>query len=713
MTDLQKRLHMAMSAAHMAIWDSTFTDGNIAAGTVHWSADGAALLGLPARTCEQPFSDFMECVHPDDRSPLFTRMQEAVAHCADYELEYRVVWQDGSVHWLAAKAHASCDAHGVPDRTLGIVWDITDRKRQELETAEQKELAEVTLASIGDGVATTDAQGNTRYLNRVAEQLTGWSQDLARGLPIEETLKLVYESPQQDSQLPQAMRAGPEGAAEHVAMRCLRLRQSIGVSNGAQLVTRDGRCIAIEDSAAPIWSGQGDMLGTVVVFRDVSHERKLAQQLTWYASHDTLTGLMNRREFEHQIATALHSAKHEGHRHALLYIDLDQFKVVNDTCGHSAGDVLLQLLAKMLQTQMRDSDVLARLGGDELGVLLPHCPPDQATLIADQLRQSIKNFRFVWDSRSFEIGASIGLVEISHDSKSMTELLMAADQACYLAKEQGRNRVHHYMESDMKLAQRQGEMQWVSRLNEAFENNYFRLYALPIVNLGPQPEEHDEVLIRIQNNKGDLILPGAFIPAAERYDLMVAVDRWVIRAVCDYVRSEREGQRQGQQGQRSATALYSVNLSGTSLNDEGLHDYILQQFAEFGVDPTRICFEVTETAAIANLPKAQTFMTRLKALGCRFSLDDFGSGLSSFAYLKALPVDYLKIDGMFIRDIKSNAISCALVKAINEVGHVMGMRTVAEYVEDDETLALVRGLGVDYAQGHAVGTLRPMTRLAD
>jgi len=707
MTDLQKRLHMAMSAAHMAIWDSVLKDGKVAEGRVYWSPDGAALLGLPARQCEQPFRDFLAFVHPEDRDRLFERMQDAADHCSDYELEYRVVWQDGSVHWLAAKAHAECSRQGVAERTLGIVWDITARKLQELETAEQKELAEVTLASIGDGVVTTDEKGNTRFLNRVAEQLTGWSQELASGLPIEQTLKLVYETQQPgDAQLPQALRPDMPNAPEHVATRCLRLRQSIGVTDGTLLITRDGRSIAIEDSASPIWSGQGDMLGTVVVFRDVSHERKLAQQLSWYASHDTLTGLMNRREFERQIATALHSAKHEAHTHALLYIDLDQFKIVNDTCGHSAGDVLLQLLAKMLQTQMRDSDVLARLGGDELGVLLPHCPPNQATLIADQLRQSIKNFRFVWDSRSFEIGASIGLVEINHDSRSMTDLLMAADQACYLAKEQGRNRVHHYMESDLKLAQRQGEMQWVSRLNEAFEHNYFRLFALPIVHLGAHGEEHDEVLIRIQNSKGDLILPGAFIPAAERYDLMVAIDRWVIRAVCDHVRNERLAQR-------ANGTLYSVNLSGTSLNDEGLHDYILAQFAEFGVDPAKICFEITETAAIANLPTAQVFMSRLKALGCRFSLDDFGSGLSSFAYLKALPVDYLKIDGMFIRDIKSNAINCALVKAINEVGHVMGMLTVAEYVEDDETLNLVRGLGVDYAQGHAVGLPRPMSSSYD
>jgi diguanylate cyclase (GGDEF)-like protein/PAS domain S-box-containing protein len=696
-----------MTAARMAIWDSVLAGGGVAGSMVHWSADGATLLGLPESKLQQPFSDFLQFVHPDDRDELFERMQDAADHCADYELEYRVQWPDGSVHWLAAKARAQCDGQGRAVRTLGIVWDVTLHKLRELDAAAQRELAEVTLASIGDGVATTDAQGNTRFLNRVAEQLTGWTRELALGKPIEQTLKLAYEPPPPGAPPPaHGQRREPAGWDEHAATRCLRLRQSIGVSNGAQLITRDGRQIPIEDSASPIWSESGEMLGAVLVFRDVSHERKLTQQLSWHASHDPLTGLINRREFEQQIAAALHTAKHDGHSHALLYIDLDQFKIVNDTCGHSAGDVLLQLLAKMLQGQLRDSDVLARLGGDELGVLLPHCPPDQAMLVADQLRQSIKNFRFVWDSRSFDIGASIGLVEVTHDSKSMTELLMAADQACYLAKEHGRNRVHLYMESDLKLAQRQGEMQWVSRLNDAFEHDAFRLYALPIVPLDAAPGQpprdreaaHDEVLIRIQKEGGELIPPGAFIPAAERYDLMVAIDRWVIRAICHYI----HGQRQ------HGLAQYSVNLSGSSLNDDGLHDYILQQFGEFGIDPAAICFEITETAVIANLPQAQTFMARLKRLGCRFSLDDFGSGLSSFAYLKALPVDYLKIDGMFIRDIKQNAINYALVKAINEVGHVMGMRTVAEYVEDEETLGLVRRLGVDYAQGHAVGTLRAL-----
>ncbi|HAT30348.1 MAG TPA: GGDEF domain-containing protein [Janthinobacterium sp.] len=698
MSDLQKRLQLALEAAHMAIWDSRIVDGRIDAGSVIWSAQGATLLGLKPHPLTHDFDTFLSFVHPDDRESVMRILQDGIERRAGYSLEYRVVWPDGTVRWLAARARVFCDAGGRPDRTLGMIWDITERMRERGMIAERKDLAEVTLASIGDGVITTDAHGKTRYLNRVAEQLTGWAGKLAQGLDIRESLKLVDELSGE--------------AQEHVAMKCLRQRQAIGMSSHSQLVTRDGRRIAIENSAAPIWARDGRILGAVVVFRDVSHERKLSQQLSWQASHDALTGLINRHEFEAQIAAALHTAKQEGHVHALLYLDLDQFKVINDTSGHGAGDVLLQLLAKMLQSTMRESDILARLGGDELGVLLPHCPPEQALLIGEQIRQSIRDFRFAWDGASFELGVSIGLVEINQDSKSMTELMIAADQACYMAKEQGRNRIHVYRESDLMLARRHGEMMWVSRLNEAFEHHYFRLYAMPIVHLREHAEAHDEVLIRILNSKGDLILPSAFIPAAERYDLMISIDRWVIKAVCHHIKSVRDSLpplEEFAESHRRAPALYSVNLSGVSLSDPGLQDYITEQFVQYEIAPEQICFEITETAVIANLPKAQAFMSRLKTLGCSFSLDDFGSGFSSFGYLRALPVDYLKIDGIFVRDIATNAVNRAMVKAINEVGHVMGMKTVAEYVEDEAILAVIRDLGIDYAQGYAVGALRPLT----
>lgn len=703
METLQRRLGMALDAAHMAIWDSDLHNGQVCDSTVNWTAPGAALLGLPSKALVQPFARFLGYVHPDDRDALLRTMQDGVDQCCGYEVEYRVVWPDDTEHWLAAKATIFCDTRGRPTGTLGIVWDITQRKREERRVARERELAEVTLRSIGEGVITTDERGKTQYLNRIAEQMTGWSSGQALGHDIGTTLRLVADNQDQDA---------PGGAPEHVALQCLRLRQTIGASEHSLLVTRDGRRIAVEESAAPIWSNEGLLLGAVVVFRDVSHERKLSRQLSWNATHDALTGLINRHAFEQQIAQALHSAKQDGHVHALLYMDLDQFKIVNDTCGHNAGDLLLQLLSKMLQTQMRDSDILARLGGDELGVLLPHCPPHRAMMIADELRQSIRNFRFVWDDHYFELGVSIGVVEINHNSKSMTELLIAADQACYLAKEHGRNRAHLYQESDQRLAKRHGEMLWVSRLTEAFERRCFRLYAQPIVKLSGQGEGHDEVLLRIRNTKGELILPGAFIPAAERYDMMAAIDRWVIQAVCRHIQSLRESLPPEQAfiaDHQLTPAQYSINLSGTSMGDETLHDFIVAQFVEHDVAPAQICFEITETAVIANLPMAQAFMAGLKALGCRFSLDDFGSGLSSFAYLKALPVDYLKIDGVFIRDIADNAINRAMVKAINEVGHVMGIRTVAEYVEDEPTLAVVRELGVDYAQGFAVGQLRPLT----
>jgi diguanylate cyclase (GGDEF)-like protein/PAS domain S-box-containing protein len=697
----QARLQMALEAANMAVWDSTIVNGCVIQGSVIWSGSGAALLGLDALPLTHSFSDFLKYVHVEDQDRVVKVLQDGADRCASYSIEYRVVWPDGTVRWLSAKARVFCRADGTPDHTLGIIWDITEQMLNEILVEERRELAEITLGSIGDGVITTDAQGRTGYMNRVAEQLTGWTNAQALGQDICDTLVLIDEVTGE--------------ALENVAVKCLRLRQAVGISSRSLMVTRDGKQIAVEDSAAPIWSRNGEIMGAVIVFHDVSHERKLHKEMSWQATHDTLTGLINRREFETQVAAALHSAKTDRHVHALLYLDLDQFKVVNDTSGHVAGDLLLQTLAKSLQNQLRDSDILARLGGDELGVLLPHCPLERSTAIAEQLRKSVKDFRFVWDSRTFELGVSIGLVEINADSKSMTELLIAADQACYLAKEQGRNKVCVYHESDVMLAQRHGEMLWVTRLNEAFESKSFRLYVMPIVHLRDPVDWHEEVLIRIQNMRGDIILPGAFIPAAERYDLMPSIDRWVIQGVCRHIQQERDdrlSKRHGEGGCQGAPIVYSINLSGISLRDADLHNFIVEEFERYAIRPEQICFEITETAVIANLSNAQLFMSKLKHIGCRFSLDDFGSGLSSFAYLKTLPVDYLKIDGVFVRDIAINPINRAMVRAINEVGHVMGLRTVAEYVEDEQVLDIVRDIGLDYAQGYAIGHVSPMVARA-
>ena len=324
--------------------------------------------------------------------------------------------------------------------------------------------------------------------------------------------------------------------------------------------------------------------------------------------------------------------------------------------------------------------------------------------LAEKLREAIKDYRFVWNHNTFEVGASIGLVTIDEHSKSTSELLSAADQACYVAKEQGRNRVHVYQETDLVLAKRHGDILWVSRLNDAFDKQRFQLFVQPIASLKGANVQHAEVLLRMQDDGDRLILPGAFIPAAERYDLMVSIDRWVIDTVCQYLMTQRQ-----RGGNPIDTRMFSINLSGVSLNDDQLHDFTIDRFVRDHTTPAQICFEITETAAIANLNKAKLFMTRLQGIGVQFSLDDFGSGLSSFVYLKSLPVNFLKIDGLFVRDIATNEINRAMVAAINEVGHVMGIKTVAEYVETPEVLAAVRAIGIDFAQGYAISGLLPLT----
>ncbi|USX12411.1 EAL domain-containing protein [Oxalobacteraceae bacterium OTU3CAMAD1] len=690
MDEHELRSRMAIDAAGMAIWDATVVNGRAVEGTILWSARGAAMIGLPGQETQQPFRRFLAMVHEDDREALLETMQSTIDARGEYQVGYRLHSADGALRWLRAQAKILCDDQGTPVRTLGLIWDVSAMVEQQRVAQERERMAEVTLDCIGDGVITTDQYGTTRYLNGAAERLTGWTRARAAGRDISEVLPLIDE-----------VGGRP---IEHAVYKCLLKREAIGLSAHAMMVTRDGRRIAVEDTAAPIRQTNGNMLGAVLVFRDVTHQRALSSQLSWHASHDVLTGLCNRREFERHIAHALHVSKHDDHTHALLYIDLDRFKLVNDTAGHAAGDALLQILANLLQEKMRDSDVLARLGGDELGVLLGYCKFDQARLIAEEIRQLVKEFRFVWDEHSFEIGASIGMVEISADSKSVSDLLVAADEACYMAKDQGRNRIHVYSESDATLARRHTEMMWVPRLNDALQHDRFTLYAMPIAGLQGNQQPHEEILLRLKDDAGEVIRPDRFIPAAERYHMMPMLDRWVIRAVCRHIAGSQAAGAAG----NDTRPLFAVNLSGPSMNDDKLHQFIIDQFVDHGVDPARICFEITETAAIRNLPKAQELMARLKLLGCRFSLDDFGSGLSSFGYLKSLPVDFLKIDGSFIRGIADNPVHRAMVEAIHKVGQVIGIQTIAEYVEDTVTLDVIGSIGIDFAQGYAVGRERAL-----
>ena len=445
-------------------------------------------------------------------------------------------------------------------------------------------------------------------------------------------------------------------------------------------------------------------LGVVLVFHDVTENRQLARQLEYEATHDALTGLINRPEFERRLKRALNSTQQFGALHALCYLDLDQFKVVNDTAGHAAGDELLRQINVILSGMFRGRDTLARIGGDEFGLLLDNCPLERAQRIAQTVVSAIHNHRFHWEGLTYQIGVSIGLVPITAESQNTTQLFTQADVACYIAKKLGRNRVHLYQREDTETVRHHGEILGAAGLRDALEQERFRLHYQPIVPLGGsdrRPARY-EVLLRVVHKShryenSELVLPAAFIPAAERYGMMGAIDRWVIQAA---FREYADGI--GQTGARIA-----INLSGNSLSDETLLNFIEAQFAAHAFPPERVCFEITETAAIQNLRQAIELMTALKRRGSQFALDDFGSGLSSFHYLKTLPVDYLKIDGSFVQDMTDNASDCALVAAINQMSHTLGIQTIAEYTDSLAIVERLRELGVDYAQGYFFGQPTP------
>jgi diguanylate cyclase (GGDEF)-like protein len=435
------------------------------------------------------------------------------------------------------------------------------------------------------------------------------------------------------------------------------------------------------------------------VFHDVSKERRLHRALHYQASHDALTGLINRREFENRLTAAVEDARqNQQARHVLLYLDLDQFKLVNDTCGHPAGDLLLKQITGVIQSRVRGQDTLARLGGDEFGILLQDCSLDQALRIAENLRQGIRDYRFAWQGGVLAVGASIGIVEITHEIPTVANVMSAADVACYSAKDSGRNRVQLYKPDDMP--ERHREMHWVTKLARARDESRFELFYQPIVPIGDRPHEreHFELMLRLRDESGTIVTPAEFIPAAERYNIMPSIDRWVVRQALDRVVHRIES------GVKPFTV--AVNLSGTSLNDERFLEFLIAELSAGQLAAGAMCFEITETAAIENLSNVVYFMRELKNRGCHFALDDFGSGLSSFMYLKTLPVDYLKIDGQFVENVTRDPVDRSMVAAISQVGNAMGIQTIAERVESPEVLAELGRLGIGFAQGFYIAKPR-------
>ncbi|MFZ2507908.1 MAG: EAL domain-containing protein [Steroidobacteraceae bacterium] len=686
LADLQERQEMALPCANDGLWDYD-AQGNRTWFSPRWKA----MLGF-AEDDVITSPDWHRMVHPEDLARVSAAMRDHISGKTPmFESVHRLKHTDGEWRWVVGRARARVDDQGRLRRLIGVELDITERKLYEEALFREKESAQITLQSIGDGVITCDAHGRVEYLNPVAEELTGWRLEDSLGRTIDEIFRSFHEETCEPLENPLA-----------VAVRRIRSIKSV---RPMLLIRRDGNELYIESTSSPIRDGSGTVTGGVLVFHDVSESRELNRRLSYHASHDVLTGLVNRREFEARLERALKSAKARETSYALCYIDIDQFKIVNDTCGHSAGDALLGQVGALLKSKVRWRDTLARLGGDEFGVLLESCSLEEALRTAETLRESIRNFRYTWEDRTFRLGASLGVVPITPENEDIASVLSAADSACGAAKESGRNRVHCFEENDIDLMRRRREMQWASRINNALEESRFELFRMAIQPLQEEDAgEHFELLLRMRDESGKIVAPDQFIAAAERYGITPSIDRWVIDSAFRWLVSEAD--------ERRRLTLCSINLSGQSLGDDKFLPFVIEQFHRSGLDGSKICFEITETAAIANFSQASRFIQALKELGCKFALDDFGTGLSSFGYLKHFPVDFLKIDGSFVKGMLHDPIDREMVRSINEIGHLTGKKTIAEWAENAEIITLLRGLGVDYAQGYGVSQPQRVQRAA-
>jgi len=546
----------------------------------------------------------------------------------------------------------------------------------------------LALQSLAEAIIATDKDGRITFLNPAAEHLTGSGAAGALGKLLEDIVSLVDETDRRLLSDP-VHQALTTGAPVNLSRRALLLSRTNGNER------------SIELSASPIRNSAQELIGAVVLLHDVTEMRGLARQMSYQATHDALTGLVNRREFERRLEEAIESGHRGDGQHVLCYLDLDRFKIVNDSSGHLAGDSMLREVAKLLRDAVRDSDTVGRLGGDEFGTLLVGCPLDKARQIADDLTRSVGEYRFVWKDKIFNIGVSVGLVEISRESGTLEELLAAADTACYVAKKQGSGRVVVYSARDEALARHTGEIQWLQRLQGALKENRFHLYQQVIVPAhGDDGGPALEVLLRLQDEAGHELPPSEFMRAAERYRLMGLVDRWVVQTTFAALG----------RGAIPVPAHRSVaiNISGQTLGDAQFLEFVVECFDTSGVAPAQVCFEINESAVVANLDHARRFVGVLHGMGCQFALDDFGSGVGSFSNLKNLPLDYLKIDGSFMRNLERDTVNQAMVAAMIKLARTLNFKVIAEQVEDAASVDVARRMGVDYLQGYAIGRPQPL-----
>ena len=661
-----------------------------ASRTVEYVSEAVSQFGYDSKELVEGRRSYIDVIHPNDVQRYAESEKIRGEHGVQFAaIDYRLVCADGSVRWVYDYTVPLRDAAGTITHYAGYILDITGRKQNEYELDQARDRAQVTLHSIADAVITTDMNGQIEYLNPSAARLTGWGSEIARGLPIQRIFCLFDEDSREE--------------VEDPIRQCLAYGEVVKTSRDVALKRHDGESCAIQYSASPIMADSGSALGVILVIHDVTETRMMEREISYQSKHDALTGLVNRTEFESRLGFAIESARQASESHVLCHLDIDKLKIINDTCSHEAGDDIIGSVATALQSCLRDSDVLGRLGGDEFGILLKNCSLASAAEVAGNMLSVIRELGFSSCNRTFDVSASIGLTPVTSASESLAHIMSQVDLACYTAKDSGGDRYRIYELGDEHLAKRHDEMKWVTRLNEAIKSDRLVLYYQDIVPVVPDAAagHHFEVLVRMLDEEGKIVPPDKFLPAAERYNLITSLDRWVVSHTFSWYAGHAVNDLQG-------LDTISINLSGVSVSDAGFLGFIKSELLLHEVPPEVICFEITETAAIANLQAATGFINELRRLGCRFALDDFGSGLSSFSYLKNLPVDYLKIDGSFVRDMETDAIDCAMVNSIHQLGSVIGTKTIAEFVENDGIRAKLAEIGVDYAQGYGISMPQPL-----
>ena len=646
----------------------------------------ASLIGLePQQLIGREVADL---VKPAYRALFRNTMAKRLAgENVPRRLEIQLINGNESGLWVEAQS-SNIEFHG-HSAILTVARDVSYRKSLEVSLSRSKRQAQYTLESIAEGVITTDNDGLIDYMNQAAEKLIGANRDDATGHRIGELFTLVDDADRR-----------PLGDPVE---RCLAMRRRVNMGRRALMVTTDGEHEhSVEITASPIRGPGSSISGAVVVFHDVGEIRGLTRKMSYQATHDPLTGLINRREFERRLDEAMDDAHAEEAVHMLFYMDLDRFKAVNDSCGHLAGDNMLREVANLIKEQVRDSDFVGRLGGDEFGALLVGCPIDKARQIATDICNAVDDYRFVWKDKIFNIGISIGLVEISHVSGTLQDVMSAADSACYVAKQQGRGKVHVYSARDEAVARERGDIQWLRRLQSALHEDKFALAVQPILAMagGVDSGPAMEVLIRLPNGQGKIADTAEFLRPAERYQLMPQIDRWVVNAALTAIAS---GEIKLASGRSCA-----LNLSGQTLADESFLSFVVEALDRSGVAPSSICLEVTEASILSNVQHAQRFIEVLHGIGCEFSLDDFGSGMGSFSSLKHLPIDYLKIDGTYTRNLRSDQVNQEMVTAMIKLARTMQFRIVAEEVEHQDDFDWLRDVGVDFVQGHFIEAPMPL-----